>query len=419
MLAMNLPSPAYALRREAIGQSAGLKDLTGGLEEDPRSVSEGREEEVFLPGASTRYSFGLVWDDFRRWTEQQRGVMSFLAGPRYGHVPVRLHNHEMETISRISVLPDPAWAAQFHELTKLQGNTGMGHLIPGAFGQLGVRVYLFDGGRRKAVLIEEVQPGEGYRKQTAKRQHQIDGWRRWAVEQIVRWAEARGHVVFGPQRAMYDHLAPYEIRKNYTEVFRSDRWKPVAFSVGYAAGGLSGAQHRYAYLGNEAITARWSRDPHTTGGLEEQMPGWLQQIVPADEFPVLIRQVHERAMAQTVVLFESGLLPEESPGDLAAQLAELSGTVPAALGIGDLGPWEFDTWERRGRYPTDRYHVIRVSRHPESALGRLGSWSAVPLIVAQAIAAGRTTFHVNLDTYAPVEQVPLADVLAQFTDLFA
>lgn len=278
ILAMNLPSPAYALRREAIGQSAGLEDLAGGLEEGARSINEEAVEEVFLPGASDRQSFGVVWDDFRRWLAQSPEPLKFSAGARYGTVPVRLYNNEMSTISRINVLPDAAWASQFHELAKLQENSGMGHPMPGAFGQIGVRLYLFDGGARKAVLIEEVQPGDGYRKQTAARQHQLDGWRRWAVGRVVRWAEARGHLVFGPQRAMYDHLAPYEVRKNYTEVFGSDQWKPVAFSVGSTAGGVSGVQYRYASLGNEAVAARWSHHPKTAGGLEEQLPGWLQEL---------------------------------------------------------------------------------------------------------------------------------------------
>ena len=233
---------------------------------------------------------------------------------------------------------------------------------------------------------------------------------------MIEWAEARGHLVFGPNRDLPQSRHPHEMAKNYTEVFGPDRWKPVALhtqNIGIPI------RHVYAYRGNEAIQARWGRRDGFAGGLEERMPEWLQGIVPADEFPALVQRVREQTAVQTVVLFNHDILPEESPGDLAVQLIELSGTVPAALGVGDLGPWRFDTVEHKDRYPTSEYHVIRVTRHPESAPGRLGSWSAVPLIVAQAIAAGRTTFPVNLDTYAPVERVPLNNVLTQLTNLFA
>lgn len=154
------------------------------------------------------------------------------------------------------------------------------------------------------------------------------------------------------------------------------------------------------------------------GGLEERMPEWLQRVVSPIEFPTLVRHLRERTTGPTVILFDSELLPEESPGDLAVRLIELSGVVPAALGVGEAGMWQFDTMERQDRYSDTNCRILRVVRHPESAPNRL-PWSAIPLISAQAAAAGQSVFPINVGSYSSLEVVSLADALTHLTDLFA
>lgn len=221
----------------------------------PTAPSTGRLETdvVHLTGASARHSFTEVWEDFHSWLSLQPGGRTFQAGDRYGTVPIQLRNNELRKGARINVFPIAAWAAQFPELRELQQSTGLGHPLRGAFGHLVVRVYRLEGGVRTAVLIEEAESGEGYLTLTPAQQHELNGWRSWLVQQLLAWATARGHVVFGPEHD--------------TELCGGDQWRPVTLRIEHSNGAVA-TQHRSAYRGNEAIQARWA--PRVTAaGLEE------------------------------------------------------------------------------------------------------------------------------------------------------
>lgn len=64
------------------------------------------------------------------------------------------------------------------------------------------------------------------------------------------------------------------------------------------------------------------------------------------------------------------------------------------------------------------YRVILVIRHPESEETPL-PWEAVPVVVAEALAGGRSTFWVNVTPYLNLKGITLPEILSTLTDLFA
>ncbi|MBI4226917.1 MAG: transglycosylase SLT domain-containing protein [Candidatus Omnitrophica bacterium] len=157
------------------------------------------------------------------------------------------------------------------------------------------------------------------------------------------------------------------------------------------------------------------------GGLEERVPEWMARAIPTGALPGVVGRVHAQAAAtpKVAVLFDPSLLADAqaSPEDQLIQRIELAGQIAHAVGhaemdlqIGDLD--EQALYEARG------YRVIRVVRHPESTAGAL-AWSAVPVVVAQAMAVPGALFPVNLSGYGGLEDVTLSRSLSALTDLFA
>ncbi|OGX37281.1 MAG: hypothetical protein A3C53_05240 [Omnitrophica WOR_2 bacterium RIFCSPHIGHO2_02_FULL_68_15] len=165
------------------------------------------------------------------------------------------------------------------------------------------------------------------------------------------------------------------------------------------------------------------------GGLEERMPGWMQQIVPTGTLPNMVTRVHAQAAAtpKIAVLFDPSLLIGWAGKDAADRLmwqTTLAAQTQHALGLREAADLQLGTPEEAARYRAEGYRVIVVTRAADSLDGPLPA-SAPPLVVARAIAAAHdqrenpATLSILVDDYLPVSAVPLTDVLARMTDLFA
>jgi hypothetical protein len=157
-------------------------------------------------------------------------------------------------------------------------------------------------------------------------------------------------------------------------------------------------------------------------GLEERVPAWLDSTLGADWVEV-VYGVHEMAQVadRVAVLLQPELVGVDGDdGDTEVALMSLEGNLHSAFGWSDemtlrLGlftPQSVEAFEEKG------YRVIRVLRHPESEQTPL-PWEAVPIVVAEALADGRSTFWVNVTPYLTLRGITLPEILATLTDLFA
>ncbi|MCM8794423.1 MAG: phosphodiester glycosidase family protein [Candidatus Omnitrophica bacterium] len=130
----------------------------------------------------------------------------------------------------IQVRPSPETLLQFPWLATLNKTPVFPSMPdPGSFGQLLLKRYrTLDG--RMAILIEEIQPSDGYRSLNQKQRRYLDGWRRQALETVARAAAAAGYLVFSASHnviyAAYitDPFSFYETRKNYIEPYDDAVW---------------------------------------------------------------------------------------------------------------------------------------------------------------------------------------------------
>lgn len=159
------------------------------------------------------------------------------------------------------------------------------------------------------------------------------------------------------------------------------------------------------------------------GGLEERVSGWIgAAMIPTGTLPGVVGRVHARALAtpKVVVLFDRALSPVIGDAmDRWIRWAELGGQTAAALGRPSwdlrLGEWSA---EAQADAEQQGYRAIRVMQDLASTPGVL-PLSAVPLVAAQAAAAGGPTFLVVPAAYVGLEGVTLTESLATITDLFA
>jgi hypothetical protein len=157
-------------------------------------------------------------------------------------------------------------------------------------------------------------------------------------------------------------------------------------------------------------------------GLEERMPAWLEPALGADWMEV-VYGVHEMAQVtdKVAVLLQPELLGVAvADGDTEVALMSLEGNLHGAFGwtdetalrLGLLTPQSVEAFESQG------YRVIQIRRHWESAETPL-PWEAVPVVVGQALAGGRSIFWVNVTPYLNLKGITLPEILSTLTDLFA
>ncbi len=100
----------------------------------------------------------------------------------------------------------------------------------GSFGQIALSRYKTEEDQL-ALLIEEVQPSDGYHEINSKHRHQMDGWRRKAVEAIAQAAAVNGYLVFAASAEVIYYanitapLSSYETQKNYMEPYDPAVWE--------------------------------------------------------------------------------------------------------------------------------------------------------------------------------------------------
>jgi len=174
-----------------------------------------------------------LYEELQKWLETN-GAIEWDGGTRYGRVRGRLKRGN--EVYKVSIFPEDAWAREdfgfgwrFPELQALQSNPSSWYTPPaGAFGQIVIYIgNLADG--RMAVIIEEIQPGDGYRKLSQTQRKNLNNWRKMAVEKIADWAEEKGLPMYGIHLGVRKkdgaELSEYEIETNYIGPYDPSRWK--------------------------------------------------------------------------------------------------------------------------------------------------------------------------------------------------
>jgi hypothetical protein len=182
------------------------------------------------------------------WLKRSPPLM-WNAGPRYGQAHIQFRENDITTIE---VYPSDLWAKtadgqwRFPEMRKLefQREDGLGwYPNPGSFGQIMIMIRLRADGQ-PVVVIDEIQPADGYRLLSHTQRHQLDSWRRNAVEKIAEWAQLKKLAIYAstPEEMAgeYKRMKPPELRINYADPFVPSAWQkksvvvfnPMASAIG-------------------------------------------------------------------------------------------------------------------------------------------------------------------------------------------
>ena len=164
--------------------------------------------------------------------------------------------------------------------------------------------------------------------------------------------------------------------------------------------------------------------------------GEMPSSPPADLFGGFTRTVRNSGLEETLseiipgvrrtadlhqpvaVLFDPQLVPGGSDAERQVNLIGLAGSLRAAFAWPEDVSLELGLLSERGGLEERGYRIIEVVPHPESAAGALPQ-AALPVVVAEALAATGNRFLVNVSSYAGLEEVTLPEILNVLTDRFA
>jgi len=202
---------------------------------------------------------------FEEWLNSY-GKIEWDGGARYETVQAKLRLNDY--LGVIQVEPAKEWVMtpsdklRFPELKNLEKNKEGPHPEKGAFGQIEFGFYAFRNGPL-FILIETIQPGDGYPLINNKHRKHLDAWRNKAALKVVQLAELHGMQVFASTPEAIQMMFPelegsdYLLRKNYIQPFDDGNWIVQNFSIGLFDDKYEHLRKRvlpwYAYKGNANI----------------------------------------------------------------------------------------------------------------------------------------------------------------------
>ncbi|MDO8730915.1 MAG: hypothetical protein Q7J69_07030 [Candidatus Omnitrophota bacterium] len=151
-------------------------------------------------------------------------------------------------------------------------------------------------------------------------------------------------------------------------------------------------------------------------GLEEVqsarvMVAGLQQLLPGVEEAASLAQ-------PLALLFDPSLVPADSDEAKQVELIELAGNLRKAMSWPEEVPLELGLANERTLWEREGFRVIELRRGPGMPDGALPP-AALPVVVAQALAAFQNLFWVDVAAYGSLRNVTLPEILSTLTDLFA
>ena len=186
-----------------------------------------------------------------------------------------------------------------------------------------------------------------------------------------------------------------------------------------------------AYMPTEAVQAFQTGDivnppviptilTDPRAGLEETVLGTMESAYQTRSVSDLVLGVRRAADLRqpTAVLFDPRLVPGGSAAERQVNLVGLAGPLKAALAWPDDVPLELGLLSERAGLEERGYRIVEVVPHPESLNAALPQ-AALPVVVAEALAAAGNRFFVNVGSYAGLEEVTLPDILSVLTNRFA
>lgn len=155
-------------------------------------------------------------------------------------------------------------------------------------------------------------------------------------------------------------------------------------------------------------------------GLEETVLGAMESAYQTHSVSDLVLGVRQAAnLRQPVaVLFDPRLVPGGSAAERQVNLIGLAGPLKAAFAWPAGVPLELGLLSERAGLEERGFRIIEVVPHLESLNAALPQ-AALPVVVAEALAAAGNRFLVNVGSYSGLEEVTLPDILGVLTNRFA
>ncbi len=289
-----------------------------GLEQALPAPDTGLEER-----AQTVPYISEVTGDIQQWVESHNESSWLTTSSRYRTVQANVRAREMARQCRFIISPTQQWASQFPEMQRLDQQIGTFKPGPGAFGQVVIAAYRFTEGPnqgRPFLVIEEVQPGDQYRRLSHSRRQHLGRWRVELIRRVIDLAEERNLLVFATTaetiRQVYSRIPqegqlarPLDEREgtvNYTEPLSDETlWENRTFNISdHPFLPARGLRIWRAYRGNAAIAQR--ADALRPG---TPAPGALELLFVPDEARryLFLGQVLDRVIRPAIN--EGALLP--------------------------------------------------------------------------------------------------------------
>ncbi|MBI2167858.1 MAG: ATP-binding protein, partial [Candidatus Omnitrophica bacterium] len=224
--------PAASVIAEAISEHyTSARQMKDALSKLFPSRSEARKEVTGEKGAAEEAS-PVPFADFGRELKEfldRDGKIAWQAGRDRVEADLKFVNL---TEIKVEIRPTPEWLERYPDVREmLKANQSEEGLRPGrrAFGQFVLGRYRFEDGR-EALMIDEIQPGDGYRRLSQKRRRRLNPWRRLALRKMAEWAKSRNLVLLAMSdeviKTVKRSMDEYEIETNYREPFKdSNQWE--------------------------------------------------------------------------------------------------------------------------------------------------------------------------------------------------
>ncbi len=215
--------------------------------------------------------FEEVGQGVAEWMEQNGRIELQTNSPKLGKASAFLKPSDEVWRYKFEVRFPEEWTWSVKGLRRLWGQPGGDIAKPGfnAAWQIRIGAYRFTSGPREGmpfILIEEVQPGDEYRRVSHSIRRHLDPLLKEAVLKVAQWAESRNLLVYAATPSVMRRMIPkldrtrHEAEKYYGRrigPFDPKVWKSEILSIHHRMIRRVHGRHRWnAYRGNDRIERR-------------------------------------------------------------------------------------------------------------------------------------------------------------------
>jgi GNAT superfamily N-acetyltransferase len=171
---------------------------------------------------------------------------------RYNNAEAML---ELDKNKRVQVVPYGGIMAH-PDLDLLRLNKGGESAAPGALGQITLNLFAAKDGRT-ALLIQGIEPGEGFMMMGQLQRRNLDAWRRGAVERIAEWGRQNNFLVYAatPEviQSVYGELSDLGLRMNFGWWSEEGPFDPATWNGELLTVHADAPMRWYSYFRNDEV----------------------------------------------------------------------------------------------------------------------------------------------------------------------